>query len=109
MDLKKELGEKIKRVRKKRGYTQEQLSEKIDISSRNLSNIELGVNFPKSETLEKILKALDITTEELFANDHIKTKSELLNEINFYINSIKDDYKMLELVYKLLRDLTGVL
>lgn len=53
MNLKQELGEKIKRIRKNRGLTQEQLAELIDISSRNLSNIELGQNFPKAETLEK--------------------------------------------------------
>lgn len=31
MDIKKELGEKIKRLRKIRGLTQEQLAEMIDI------------------------------------------------------------------------------
>ena len=44
MDLKKELGEKIKRFRKIRGLTQEQLAEMIDISARNLSNIEQGIS-----------------------------------------------------------------
>lgn len=53
MNIKQELGEKIKRERKKRGLTQEQLAEMVDISSRNLSNIEVGQNFPKAETLEK--------------------------------------------------------
>lgn len=105
MNLKKELGEKIKRLRKKRGFTQEQLSEIIDISARNLVNIESGVNFPKAETLEKILKSLNVTTEELFANDHIKTNEELLKSINFYIDFIKNDNKNLQLVYKILRDL----
>ena len=105
MNIKKELGEKIKTIRKKRNLTQEQLAEKIDISSRNLSNIELGVNFPKAETLEKILKVLDITTEDLFANEHIKTTEELILQINTYISFIKNDYKTLQLVYKLLRDI----
>lgn len=105
MDIKRELGQKIKRVRKKCGLTQEQLAEMIDISSRNLSNIELGVNYPKAETLEKILISLNITTEELFANEHLKTSSELLDGIHFYINSSKNDYKMLEKIYKILRDL----
>ncbi len=105
MDLKKEIGEKIKRFRKKRGLTQEQLAEKIDISSRNLSNIEVGGSFPKTETLENLLNALNISTEELFANDHIKSKEELMEQINFYIDSAKDDRKTLEKIYKILRDL----
>ena len=42
MDIKKELGEKIKRIRKQRGLTQEELAEMVDISPRSLSNIEVG-------------------------------------------------------------------
>lgn len=72
MNIKKTLGEKIKRVRKQRGYTQEQLAERIDIAPRNLSKIEVGACFVTAETLEKLLVALNVTTEELFANDHIK-------------------------------------
>ena len=60
----------------------------IDISSRNLSNIEIGASFLKAETLEKLLIALNITTEELFAN---KDEKELLVD---------------EKAYKLLRCLT---
>lgn len=105
MDIKKELGEKIKRLRKRRGLTQEQLAELIDISPRNYSNIELGITYPKSETLEKIIKALNTTTQELFANDHIKTNKEFIEKINSYVNSIKNNNSQLELVYKILRDL----
>ena len=81
MNIKKTLGEKIKRVRKQRGYTQEQLAERIDIAPRNLSKIEVGACFVTAETLEKLLVALNVTTEELFANDHIKEPNELLSEI----------------------------
>lgn len=105
MSVKKSFGEKVKRLRKKRNLTQEQLAEMIDISPRNLSKIEVGECFVKAETLEKLLIALDVTTEELFANDHIKTNLELLERITFYINSAKDDNKMLEKIYKILRDL----
>ena len=106
MNIKKELGEKIKRIRKKRGFTQEQLTEMIDISSRNLSNIEIGASFLKAETLEKLLIALNITTEELFANNHIKDEKELLADIYTYIDTLKNNPKKLEKAYKLLRCLT---
>ena len=61
MGIKKELGKKIKRMRIEKGYTQEQLSELIDISQKALSSIETGENFVKAETLDKILKTFDIT------------------------------------------------
>lgn len=108
MNIRKELGEKIKRLRKEQGYTQEQFAEMIDISSRNMSNIEQGISFPKPETLEKIVKSFEITTDKLFAADHIKSKIELLNNINKYIDKIKNNEKMLEIVYKILRDLAEV-
>ncbi len=60
MEIKKDFGEKVKRLRQKRKLTQEQLAEKIDISPRNLSKIEVGNCFVKAETLEKLLVALDI-------------------------------------------------
>ena len=44
MGIKKELGKKIKRMRIEKGYTQEQLSELIDISQKALSSIETGEN-----------------------------------------------------------------
>ena len=39
MNIKKQLGNKIKRLRQKQGYTQEQLAEKMEIATRTLSGI----------------------------------------------------------------------
>ena len=103
MNLKKELGEKIKRVRKQRNLTQETLAEMVDISPRSLSNIELGVSFVKAETLEKILDSLNISTEELFANNHIKSNHELIREIDKMINAAQNNTKLLEKIYKIIK------
>lgn len=103
MNIKKEFGEKIKRIRKKRKLTQEQLAEMIDISPRNLSGIEIGANFVKAETLEKLLKALNITTEELFANDHLRDSKILIKYINNSIKNFENDRDKLELVYKIVQ------
>ena len=106
MDIKKEIGEKIKRLRKKRKYTQEQLAEMIDISPRNLSNIEQGINFAKANTLEKILLALDISTEDLFSNDELKDSASLIKEIIVRVQALEGDRPNLEKVYKILKYLT---
>jgi len=105
MNIKKELGEKIKRLLKKQKLTQEQLAEMIDIAPRNLSSIEVGTSFAKAETLEKILIALNTTTEELFSNDHIKSNEALIKEIHNSISSIQDNKAMLEKVYKVIKAL----
>lgn len=103
MNIKKEIGEKIKRFRKKSKFTQEKLAEMVDISSRNLSNIELGISYPKPETLEKIMIALNMTTEEMFSNDNLKTDNELLRDINTFISEVKTDRFKLEKIYKILK------
>ena len=103
MDVKKSFGEKLKRLRKNRNYTQEQLAEMIDIDPRNLSRIEVGLSFVKAETLEKILSALYITTEELFSNDHIKSPEELLADIQKFLNMAKDEPTKLEKIHKMIR------
>ena len=106
MNIKYELGIKLKQLRKKHVLTQEKFSEMIDISSKNLSNIELGISFPKPETLEKILKSLNVTTEEFFANNHIKSNAELIKCINEYVSNIKNDTQKLMLIYRITRDLS---
>ena len=103
MNIKKSLGEKIKRLRKKRNMTQEKLAELVDISPRNLSKIEVGDCFVKAETLERLLNALDVSSEELFANDYIKNKEELLAEIYKQIELAKDDNAKLEKIYRIIK------
>ena len=58
MGIKKELGKQIKRLRIANGYTQEKLSELIEISQRALSSIELGNNFATAETIDKNYKSI---------------------------------------------------
>ena len=102
MDIKKSFGEKIKRLRKQRNLTQEQLAEMIDIAPRNLSKIEVGVNFVTAETLEKLVEALNIRADELFANDYIKTSKELLSDIYTKLDNLKDNTNKLETIYKMI-------
>lgn len=103
MNFKKAFGEKLKRLRKLRGLTQEQLAEMIEIDPRNLSRIEVGTSFVKGETLSKILKALNVTTEQLFSNDHIKTPEELMSDIQKFLNMAQEDQNKLEKIHKMIR------
>ena len=103
MNIKNLLGEKVKRLRKMRGYTQEQFSEIIDITPRNLCRIESGENFVTAETLDKILNALNVPADILFTYEHLKDNKELLADIYTYIDKIKLNHKKLEKMYRLLR------
>ncbi len=105
MGIKKELGKQIKRLRTSKGYTQEELSEMIDISQRALSSIELGNNFATAETIDKLLKAFDVTVEELFATNYLKETAILLKMINKNITEIGDNPEKLEIIYNLTKSL----
>lgn len=100
MGIKKELGLKIKRMRAELGFTQEELSEKINISQRTLSGIEIGENFLTAETLDKIIEALNTTPEELFRVSHLKKSDELIDEIIKEVQTIGQDRRKLENIYK---------
>lgn len=102
MNIKKQLGTKIKRLRQNRGFTQEQLAEKLDIATRTLCGIENGENFLTAETLEKILRVLNISSSELFAFDHLRPQEELVEEIIHDLRGIKSREKI-ENIYKLIK------
>ena len=105
MGIKIELGRKIKQMRLSRGYTQDKLSEMVDISQRALSSIELGENFVTAETFDKLLTALETTSEELFATNNVKDPVDLIRNINQNIAMIADDSTKLEIVYNLTNSL----
>ncbi|MBQ8458654.1 helix-turn-helix transcriptional regulator [bacterium] len=60
------LGLKIKEIRKQRHITQETLAEMVDLDIGYISKLEVGRNFPKIGTLEKIANALNVELAELF-------------------------------------------
>ncbi len=77
---KKIIGQKIRQIRIERGFSQEKLSEKIDISPRHMCTIENGNSFPSIETFVKIAQILDIDINEFFNLSSVKN-DELREEI----------------------------
>lgn len=55
----------IEEYRKKRGYTQEELAELIEISPRQLQRIESKQSETKLNTLRKIINILKISDEDI--------------------------------------------
>lgn len=56
------IGEQIKMVRNKRGYTQDELAAMVGMSSNTILNYEKDERDPKSQDLKAIAKALGVTT-----------------------------------------------
>lgn len=60
-----ESGKRIKEMRKKAGLTQEQLAEKIGVSTNMISKIEQGVSGTTLDSIGVIAEALSSTVEYL--------------------------------------------
>jgi transcriptional regulator with XRE-family HTH domain len=63
------IGENIVAIRKKKNISQKSLAKAVGITPQSLLKIEKGHVNPKSETLEKIMQALDISANELYVNE----------------------------------------
>jgi DNA-binding XRE family transcriptional regulator len=57
LDIKQMIGARIKEIRTKKGITQEQLSERMEINPKCLSSIERGKENPTLNTLIKLLES----------------------------------------------------
>ena len=107
MNIKKELGQKIKRLRQKEGLTQEQFAEKINIATRTLAGIEIGESFISAQTIENILKYADITFEDFFITSHLRPTEDLIKDIYKYVQNVKDDRCKIENIYKVVKSLSN--
>lgn len=61
------LGQTIKKLRTRAGYSQEQLAEKAKLDLTSVSEIESGLRNPSVKTVYKIALALKTTLSDLFA------------------------------------------
>ncbi|MDE5599261.1 MAG: helix-turn-helix domain-containing protein [Lachnospiraceae bacterium] len=71
-----ELGKNISALRKEKGFSQENLAEKVNVTRQTISNWELSETSPNPEQLILLSKALDKSIDELVGNDfkHISEK-----------------------------------
>lgn len=63
--MKKKYNYIIKKYREKKGYTQEELAEKIGISPRQVQRIEYNESNTKIKTLRKYIEILEIEDADI--------------------------------------------
>ena len=98
--MEKIIGKRIQEFRKKKGMTQEELSEVIDISPHYLSALERGIYNIKLETLVKILNTLDLSADEVFCDVVEKSYSVTSNRLSEKLGDlpIEEQVKILAVV-----------
>ena len=103
VDIKTQLGARIKELRKARNITQEKLVERIGSDINNLSRIENGKKFLSAEKLVKIAAALNVEIKDLFDFGHMLADDELKKEIISEIDTLST--KQLKYIYKSIKNL----
>lgn len=100
MNLKKMIGARIQKLRKQKGLTQDELSEKVNISSKYLSSIERGKENPTLNTFISIAEELSVDIEEFFTEIQLEdpkiTKEMILSLID------EADEDQLKTIYQVL-------
>lgn len=79
------IGQKIRKFRKGCGLSQEQLAEKVGISTTHLSHIETGNTKLSLPVFVDIAEALSVQTDELLYDTpsiNLSTKAEILNVLD---------------------------
>lgn len=70
----KEMGQRIMTRRKSLRFTQEELAEKIDVSTQMISNLELGKKAIRPENLAKVCQALDVSADYILTGFDYKNR-----------------------------------
>ena len=88
MDIKAVFGENLKFYRKEKHLSQEQLSEKVDISVKHLSSIERGLTFVSADLMEKLAYSVDVPVFYFFVNKRVFFYNDvMLNTIDNIIEN----------------------
>ena len=105
-DIRELLAKNIKKFRKIRGFSQENLAENAGTSTTHIGMIEIGKKFPSPKMLERIAEALGIDTPELFSTETVffipsqnksaeKLYQEIINDFRQFEKNVTEKIKSL--------------
>jgi transcriptional regulator with XRE-family HTH domain len=66
MEVRKRVGLNLQRLRRAKGFSQEELADRADVHQTYLSGVEGGKRNPSVGVLERIVTALGVDIEKLF-------------------------------------------
>lgn len=84
-------------IRKRKGFSQEELSLAIGVSRQTIYTWEGGLNYPNILMLKKIAHVLDVSTDDLLNGYDVSKLPKKFKSVEFnYISDRKDRIKYLE-------------
>jgi transcriptional regulator with XRE-family HTH domain len=95
-DIRQVLAGNMKKYRKIQGISQAKLAENINTATNYIAMIEIGKKFPSANMLERIARALNVDTPELFTTRNVTFMPIVNVSLNRLFNDILEDIKQLE-------------
>ncbi len=102
------IGEFISSLRKEKGMTQQELADKLGVTDRAIGNWENGRRLPDYSIIQDLCRELDISTNEFFAGNRVKSSEKekqfdknILNIFKFN-NDKRKKYKFIVFVLSIL-------
>ncbi|MCS7202576.1 MAG: helix-turn-helix transcriptional regulator [Dictyoglomus sp.] len=89
------IGDKIRKIRKQKNLTLEELSKKTGLSLSYISLIERGLKNPSLKALEKIAECLDISPSIFFREEDIDEKESIEVFLRANTNLDEEERKMI--------------
>lgn len=84
------LAQNIKKYRKIKGYSQNELAEKCDISPNHIQSIETQKRFPSEDVMLNIADKLDISPYSLFETNNL-WKERLVEKVKEAVDEALDE------------------
>jgi len=88
-----EMGSRIRKRRELLGYTREQLAEKLDVSTKFCSDIELGIRGISIQTLAKLTDLLNLSADYILFGECTQGNSMELEMISLLSQKCPEKYR----------------
>lgn len=98
----KELGERIRNIRRSAGFTQEKLGEKADLSYKYISELERGQVNVSIDSLIRIADAVGVKIGDLFSKEKTEIQKVFIKEKNPLSKLSPQDRQQIKHALKLL-------
>ncbi len=98
------LNENIKKYRKEKGISQEELADKIHVVRQTVSKWEKGYSVPDSDVLQKIATQLNVTVSDLLGSNSENNSEEtttISKQLEIINNTLSKEVKKRKMILKI--------
>lgn len=88
-----DLGENIKNLREKLGYSQEEIGKYLDLTRTSIVNIEKGRQRSPLHTLYELASFFNVDINALLPQKNEKNQTDLMKEVEENLRSLEQTFK----------------